>query len=606
MRRLYSERKSGILNVSASGAKRRLYFRKGAAVFLDGGEGAERPTREKAEAGLLSMFSWISGQFSFEERDPTIDETQAFQKQPAQLILEGTRPIHDPRVLETFLGARGTIFSKAQTPELPLFTVKLTPVESAILKLARGRERFTAADLADISNEASLSNALNVLVSLGLLEIVQKVEAPRPAPEPVKAPAPVAAPKPPVKAPAPAATAPAPQPPVAAPPRPVAAAAPRPATPAAPPAPAPSPPAAPPPRAAAPAPPARPVVAPKPGPRPKQAAPPVPADGAARTETPSSLPADRAAARGSASRAAPPAPGSRSGRWRWIAVGSIAIAGTAAALALWLYRGAGDTTEPAALAAPSPEELSLPEVPDVPEAPAGPEALSPSELDLLSRAKIALQAGDLEGAKTELTELLRVRPELAEAQELMAGVERELSLPGSSPSPEPTEAPPPPRRRVEKAPEPKAVDQSLPAEPSRPDPARLFDEARAAFARGDLDLTSTRLEQILIVDPNFPGAWKLQEDVADKKWEQSLPHKYGARHAHRLGGCVGVVLLASGGISYASNEHQWTWAFADLVRAIRKDDRHLSLETRDGKSFNFELGESLSALEWTRFLELAK
>jgi hypothetical protein len=58
MRRLYSERKSGVLQVSASGLKRRLYFRKGAAIFADNAD-------ELAEAVLHSIFSWTSCQFSF-------------------------------------------------------------------------------------------------------------------------------------------------------------------------------------------------------------------------------------------------------------------------------------------------------------------------------------------------------------------------------------------------------------------------------------------------------------------------------------------------------------------------------------------------------------
>lgn len=60
--------------------------------------------------------------------------------------------------------------------------------------------------------------------------------------------------------------------------------------------------------------------------------------------------------------------------------------------------------------------------------------------------------------------------------------------------------------------------------------------------------------------------------------------------------------LTARGTGYRSSEHQWFWSFSELVKAFRKDERHLSIETRAEKSFNFELGEPLSGIDWTRFL----
>jgi hypothetical protein len=584
MRRLYSERKSGVLHVSASGLKRRLYFRKGAAIFADSADATEKLTRERAEALLTSIFSWTSGQFSFEERDPEVDETMVFQKPPAELILEGSRSILDPRVLETLLGTRGSMFARSQTTELSLFTVKLAPVESGILKLARERDRFTAADLAQISSEPSVRSALNVLVSLGLLDIVQKAEPPQPLPEPVKKPAPVATPPPPP------------------PPRKDVGVLDKSAQ---------MPPSSEPEPKAAPAPPAvvsapKVAAAPRTPPRPKRAASSRVEAPVRPTEAPSSAIPEPDSPRTPAPRIAPRGGQARFGKWLWIAAASIAVAGVAGLLALWLHSGKGDEMPelPAVVSAASEPAF---ESPDLPAPPPETESPAPTEAELLSRATTALEAGDPEAARLELTALLQLRPDHAEAQELMARVERDLaSTTTPSPAPDPNPAPRRSRKPAETATEPNPAETSAPPETGSADPARLFDEARVAFARGDLDASEARLEEILSLDPNFPGAWKLREDLADKRWERTLPHKYGARHAHRLGGCVGVVMLTPTGISYRSNEHQWEWTFPELARAIRKDERHLSLETKDGKSFNFELGETLSALEWTRFLELAK
>jgi hypothetical protein len=583
MRRLYSERKSGVLQVSASGLKRRLYFRKGAAIFADNADATEKLTRERAEALLHSIFSWTSGQFAFEERDPEVDETMIFQKPPAELILEGSRSILDPRALETLLGMRGSVFARSQTTELSLFTVKLAPVESAILKLSRERDRFTAADLAQISTEPSVRSALNVLVSLGLLDIVQKIEPAPVAPPPAKEPAPPATPPPsPIDVEPGKRTTSAP----------IAEAKPK-TTPAPPP---------PPPSVVSAA---KVVAAPRTPPRPKRAAT-SPAAAAVRpSEVASSAPPEPASPRTPPTRTAPAAGRARFGKSLWIAAASIVVAGVAGLLALWLHSAKGDEMPelPAVVSAASEPAV---ESPDLPEAPADIDEPRPTEAELLARAKSALESGDPETARSELAALLQLQPEHTEAQELLARIEQELASTAPSPSPDPKPAPRRTRKPAETAPDPGPAEPAPTHETGTADPARLLDEARVALARGDLDASEARLEEILALDPNFPGAWKFREDLADKRWERTLPHKHGARHAHRLGGCVGVVMLNPTGITFRSNEHEWEWKFPELAKAIRKDERHLSLETKDGKSFNFELGEPVSALDWTRFLELAK
>jgi hypothetical protein len=622
---LYAERKSGTLHISAHGLERRIYFRKGAPIFADAGAGERLPARPQAEAILCSTFSWTAGEFSLQEGDPAIDDKLSLGKPPAELILEGTRSIDDPRALERLVGTNRTVFACSQTTELPLFSIKLSPAESAILKFARERERFRATEVAQVSSEVSVLRALNALVSLGLLQIVSKAEAPEPPPvlrSPVPAPVPA---RPPAPAPVRPAV-PAPPPRLARIPEPEPAPAPVPVLTYAPP----------------PAPVSVPEPAPDPEPEPFLEPEPVvpepvleavpreveqlfdrfeakrvreaPKPRVAPVAVIDELPEDEFPTPGIAEAPArapsvPPAKwlteGPNKKVWGFVALGGVAI--LAVALVLWLTGGREPSEEPAPVVSAAPPEVP-PQPPSVlaPTAPAqeGPsvvEVAVPSEAELFYQANLAFENKDFDRARLELETLLELKPDFTAARTLLARVERELAA-AQAPTPPP---PKPVPKSVQRVPEPRREEVKAP-EPVRPNPAQLFGEAKNAFDRDDLGLTESKLDELRALDPAHTGARELRERLEERRWEKTLPRTYRARHDHRIGGCDGTVSLTAQGFGYRSSEHEWFWSFREIIRADRKSEREVGVETSGKKTFNFQLREPLGASDWTRFLALGK
>ena len=118
MRQLYAERKSGILYVSRQNIKKRIHLKKGVAIFADAGDGQVQ-TREQAELLAYSLFTWSSGEFAFEEGEPDIDDSLAFEGSPSSVILEGSRRIDEVEVLELLIGGRDTRFHMHQNVRAP-------------------------------------------------------------------------------------------------------------------------------------------------------------------------------------------------------------------------------------------------------------------------------------------------------------------------------------------------------------------------------------------------------------------------------------------------------------------------------------------------------
>jgi hypothetical protein len=610
-RHLYAERKSGTLDVSSRGLVRRIYFRKGTPIFADAGPAERPPARPQAEAILCSTFSWTDGEFSFLEGDPAIDDKLSLGKPPAELILEGTRSIDDARALDRLIGTNGTLFRCSQTTELPLFSLKLSPAESTILKFARERERFRASDVAQVSSEFAVRRALTALVALGLLEIVAKEQAPEPAPPalaPALAPRQAAQPVPvPVAKPSPA-----PRPAAAVP---VARPAPAPALARAPePDPVPEIVAEVPPEIV-PEPEIEPVIEPVIEEVPREVEQLFDRFEAKRVrEVPPAQPTPQAAIEEELPMPAhplplPPAPSratqgaSRLNLKVWgPVVGALVV--LAVALVLWLTgrsETGGEGEAVAAGAVPSEPVAPPQRIETEPEPAPGPsvsEVAVPSEAELFYQANLAFDNRDYDRARLELQTLLELKPDFTAAQNLLARVERELAA-ARAPAPAPKPAP----RVVERAPEPKREEAKVP-EPAKPDPGRIFEEAKSAFDRGDLGLTASKLEELRALDPTHGGARELRAQVEERRWEQTLPRTYKARHNHRIGGCDGTVSLTAQGLSYRSSEHEWMWSFAELARADRKNERELSVETRGKKSFNFQLRDPLASSDWSRFLAL--
>ena len=107
MRHLYAERRSGILYVSRQNIEKRIHLRKGVAIFADSGD-SQVQTREQAELLAYSLFTWTSGEYAFEEGEPDIDDSLAFEGSPSTVILEGSRRIDDLEILERLLEGRDT------------------------------------------------------------------------------------------------------------------------------------------------------------------------------------------------------------------------------------------------------------------------------------------------------------------------------------------------------------------------------------------------------------------------------------------------------------------------------------------------------------------
>jgi hypothetical protein len=557
LRHLYAERKSGVLHLTREGVQRRVHLRKGVAIFAEAAD-SPLPSRDQAESLFYSLFTWTSGEFSFEDLEPQVDEGRAFTASPSVTILEGSRRIAERGILEHLIGGPDSVFACAQTSVLPLFTMKLSPPESAILKFARERERFTARDLPIPSGTLDVVRALNALVSVGLLEVVEKASVP--GPSPVTLPPPV-----------PAALEPAePPPPIPAPPH----------------------------RGdvqnildtfqakrhAVPTLPSKPRLPVSPPPPAVHAAV-APAEPAPPRVESKAHPVE-----------IPPTPVSRgipSSRRSWILGASLAIAAIAVLLGLSLSSRRDDTTRSDAVVAfdsapsePEPVATALPS-----ENPEGPPDThtEPSDAELFYSANLAFEGGDYERSKAELTALLERQPDLTAAQELMARVERELT-----PKPRVAEETRASKKVVEKP----STPDPAPAPP--PDPAKLFEAARSAFVRSDLETAQAQLDALEAVHASYPGAWKLREDLALRLWELTLPLVFNVRHDHALGNCTGVLQLTSSGFGYRSKEHEWEWSFAEVTETERRDPSRLRIETTRHTSYNFELEERPSDEDWAR------
>lgn len=286
-----------------------------------------------------------------------------------------------------------------------------------------------------------------------------------------------------------------------------------------------------------------------------------------------------------------------------IAGGSIALLAVIAMLVVLLTSGNNDATQPDAVVAAdaTPDvETSPPTQPPPPTPEPIPNAEPvPSEAELFYRANLAFESGDFEQSRVELTKLLELKPDLAAAQQLMARVEAELA-----PKPEPPAPKPAPRRVTPPPPKPKPEPTPEPVQPAGPSPSEIYADARAALNRGELELSQSKLEQLKSINASYPGAQQLEDDLANRFWERTLPLAFTARHDHALGGCDGVLTLTARGFGYRSNEHDWFWSFSDVAETERKDSRQLRIETRAGQSYNFDLRDPLVSGDWDRYQRL--
>jgi hypothetical protein len=215
----------------------------------------------------------------------------------------------------------------------------------------------------------------------------------------------------------------------------------------------------------------------------------------------------------------------------------------------------------------------------------------PSDAERLHSANLAFEGGDYERSKAELTALLERQPDLAAARELMARVERELT-----PKPRVAEE----TRASKKVVERPSTPDPAPTPAAPPDPAKLFEAARSAFARSDLETAQAQLDALEAVHASYPGAWRLREELALRFWEGTLPLAFNVRHDHALGNCTGVLQLTSSGFSYRSKEHEWVWSFAEVTETERRDPSRLRIGTTGHTNYNFAFQERPSEDDWAR------
>lgn len=162
---------------------------------------------------------------------------------------------------------------------------------------------------------------------------------------------------------------------------------------------------------------------------------------------------------------------------------------------------------------------------------------------------------------------------------------------------------------------PPQIEKSKPALDNGPSETELFNEARAALSRGDLDTSQTNLEALLKRNPGYSGISEIFIELDDERWKRAnLPMSFAAKHDHRIGQCEGTLSLEDWGIRYDSEKHQWRWHLDEIRLMEREDPRHLHVETHDKdllvlgkpKRFKFSLASALEDDAWDRYRKLAQ
>jgi hypothetical protein len=214
----------------------------------------------------------------------------------------------------------------------------------------------------------------------------------------------------------------------------------------------------------------------------------------------------------------------------------------------------------------------------------------PSNEMLFADAASALERGWLEESRRTLLTLLKRDPEYPGAKALLERVETERLKAAE-------------RRRPAKS-EPAPV-----AAAKDPTDAELFSQAESAFARGELSVSKRKLEALLKVNPGFAGASQLMEKIEHGMWTMTLPRSFTARHNHRMGGCEGELSVTRTGLTYRSNDHDWSWQYESLVSLDRPDAVNLNIVTSERdlmgllskKRYKFRLEVAFGDDDWRFF-----
>ena len=218
IRKLYVNRRSGIVHLTQDNTSKRIYFRKGSMIFANSDvetdrlgeflirkqvidrEDFERASKVMRETGnrlgrtlvelgfatpeemegkvveqiqtiIYSLFSWVSGEYRFEQHESPVDEDIVLNLSTADIILEGTRRMDDMGKVRRALGDPGRVL---QTTEDPLLLYQkmstLSQSEYFILHCVDGLSSM--ADILSISpiGEEATLRCIYGLVSAGVIE----------------------------------------------------------------------------------------------------------------------------------------------------------------------------------------------------------------------------------------------------------------------------------------------------------------------------------------------------------------------------------------------------------------------------------------------------
>jgi curved DNA-binding protein CbpA len=218
IRKLYVNRRSGILHLTQDKTSKRIYFRKGSMIFAnsdvetdrlgeflirqqlidrDAFERASRVMREtgarfgrtlvelgfataermegkvveQIQAIIYSLFSWASGEYRFEQHESPVDEDIVLNLSTADIILEGTRRMDDMGKVRRALGDPSRVLQTTEDPLL-LYQKMSTLSQSEYFILSRVDGSSSMADILSISpiGEEQTQRCLYGLVSAGVIE----------------------------------------------------------------------------------------------------------------------------------------------------------------------------------------------------------------------------------------------------------------------------------------------------------------------------------------------------------------------------------------------------------------------------------------------------
>ena len=218
IRKLYVNRRSGILHLTQVKTSKRIYFRKGSMIFANSDvdtdrlgeflirqqvidrEGFERASKvmkengsrlgrtlvelgfatpeemegkvvEQIQAIIYSLFSWASGEYRFEQHESPVDEDIVLNLSTADIILEGTRRLDDMEKVRRALGDPNRVLQTTEDPLL-LYQKMSTLSQSEYFILSRVDGLSSMVDILSISpiGEEQTLRCIYGLVSAGVIE----------------------------------------------------------------------------------------------------------------------------------------------------------------------------------------------------------------------------------------------------------------------------------------------------------------------------------------------------------------------------------------------------------------------------------------------------